>query len=348
MFNGEQKQEQEQEQKKKTPYAYVWLLMKGDSYLPGLYVSIYSVLRTNPTADLVVMVTNDVSEQARNTLKQLTLNIVEVPYITINSKPLKTKRQQEIYKNWISDSYTKWNLLTLHYEKVLFLDGDTIILRNLDHLFNLNTPAAPFGNPFVKPIGYLDTHLTSKKAADGYLPHAATITPSEVMNCLTKNGMLFTASTILLSPNITDYNNYIKMVKSMEPFGFSKCNSMVDEQSLAYYYSIIKKTNWTNIHHRYNYINWKKGFLQLDDVPYVMHYFSDKKPWNMKYNEWLDVICWWKLASDALSKTSIKPADIKLDPEQIELTDAHTDTFTRTLFKQPNTYSCLDIINLKI
>lgn len=329
--------------------AYVWLLMKGDSYLPGIYTSIYSVLRTNPKADLVVMVTKDVSSTARNLLSKI-VKLVDIDYIRFNTRQLKTKKQQELYSKWLSVAYTKWNVLKLiQYKKILFLDGDTIVLHNIDHLFNLQAPAAPFNNPFVKPIGNINSHLEGKKGNDKYLLHDTLISKREVYNCLTKNGMIFTASTILLEPSDADFNKYIDMVKSMEPFGFSNCHSMVDEQSLAYYYSFKKNVNWINIHSRYNYINWKKGFLEINDIPYIMHYFSEKKPWNMKYDEWPDVICWWKMAIESVQKTNINCTDLYLDAEQYELAINANDDFTKSLYNKqlPNTdaiKSCMDLI----
>ena len=61
--------------------AYVWLLMKGDSYLPGIFTSVYSIVRTTPDADLVVMVTPDVGSSAIATLSLIATHIVQVKYL---------------------------------------------------------------------------------------------------------------------------------------------------------------------------------------------------------------------------------------------------------------------------
>ena len=36
-------------------YAFVWLLMKGDRYLPGVLLSAYSIKRNKTENDLVIM-----------------------------------------------------------------------------------------------------------------------------------------------------------------------------------------------------------------------------------------------------------------------------------------------------
>jgi lipopolysaccharide biosynthesis glycosyltransferase len=325
--------------------AYVWLLMKGDSYLPGIFTSVYSILRTNPDADLVIMVTPDVSTSAKEILMKVATHLFYIDYISIDSKPLKSQKQRELYAKWVSVAYTKWNMLAVPYKKALFVDGDTIVLDNIDYLFKMQTPAAPFNNPFVKPLGYIKDYLIGQRGSDNYLVHGAKITPKVVNDCLNKDGMLFTASAVLLSPNFDDYFSYLKMLKTMEPFGFTKCHSMVDEQSLAYFYSDVKKVDWYNIHQVFNYINWKEGFLAPNDTPIILHYFSEKKPWVMKYNEWPDVICWYKMAAESLEKTHSIPVDIKLDTEQIKLAKTHKDEWIKKYTgKLKNVSSCLDLI----
>ena len=82
--------------------AYAWLFMKGDFYLPGVFTSVYSCLRTNPNADLVVMVTDDVSQHARNMLLKVATHLFSIPYISFQSKQMKTERQRQLYGSWIA------------------------------------------------------------------------------------------------------------------------------------------------------------------------------------------------------------------------------------------------------
>lgn len=330
-------------------YAYVWLIMKGDAYLPGVFVSMYSVKRTNPNADLVVMVTDDVTSEARERLEFVADHIYDVPYLSYKMTDMLTKKQNESYGSWMHVSCTKWNVLSLPYDKVLFLDADTIVTSNIDHLFDLPTPAAPFNNPFTKPFGWLPTYLKGNKGDDGYLQHGERVMPKVVDTMLHRKGTLLTASCVLLSPSQDDFKNYKKMMNSYKVYGkHTKCYSGFDEQSIAEFYSIQKKATWYNIHHRYNYIGWKRGFLCYDDVPFVIHYISPNKPWDMKWNEWEDVISWYKMADEALSTHELLPEDIYLIDENISLARSNPDTYVKEFTGDTRINSILDLQKHKI
>jgi len=320
--------------------AYVWLMMKGDSYLPGIFTSVYSVLRTDPNADLVVMVTDDVSKHAREMLLKVATHLFDIPYLSYDTKPLKTPRQRELYSEWISSSYSKWNALALPYKKVVLLDGDTINLDNTDVLFELNTPAMLFNSPFNRPIGKIPNTWKGCKGVDGYLLHNEKVKATDVKTVLQKGGILPTSATVVLTPSLADYEEYIKLIKSMQPFGF-QCDNGTDEQSICLYYSEYKILDFTNIHQRYNYIGWKDGFLVKGDVPYVIHYFSDTKPWNTAYNTYEDIISWYKMADEAIEKTHINPDDINLTSQNVQAVKKAKDTFIK---KHINVKSVLDIL----
>ncbi len=49
----------------------------------------------------------------------------------------------------------------MRYEKVLFLDADTVILSNIDHLFELKAPAATFSSPWAQPWGANGSGMTN-------------------------------------------------------------------------------------------------------------------------------------------------------------------------------------------
>lgn len=321
--------------------AYTWLFMKGDAYLPGIFTSVYSVLRTDPEADLVVMVTDDVSENAKSLLMKVATHLFYIPYLAFESKPLRTARQREIYDKWITSSYSKWNALALPYKKVILIDGDTIHTDNTDVLFTLQAPAMPFNNPFNRPIGVVPSTWKGAKGKDHYMLHGVKVPAQDIVSVLHKGGILPTAAPVVLTPSLADYEEYIKLIKSMQPFGYPNCNNGPDEQSICWYYSAHKKLDWSNIHHRYNYIGWKDGFLLKGDVPYIIHYFSDTKPWDTNFDTYEDIISWYKMAGEAIEKTNIKPEDIKLTTQNVNAAKKAKDTFIK---KHINVNSVLDIV----
>ena len=331
----------------KNIYAYVWLLMKGDSYLPGIITSVYSVKRTNFKADLVVMVTPDVSEKSREIILKCATHICEVPYITISSLPLKSARQKEMYSHWINSAYTKLNILALPYDKVIFMDADTIHLKSSFELFQMNTPAAPYANPFVRPLGNIKDHYIGRRGSDGYPIHNAEINKKLINTILKNGGILPISSSLIITPNIEDYNNYLKMlneyVENKQPFGYSKCINGYDEQSICKYYSEIENKNWRAVHQRYNYIAWKNGFLAKGDYPYVLHYMSENKPWLMDPAKYDDLISWYKMASEAIDKLRLDSNDLFLKKEYLEMAMNTDDTFIKKFI---DVDSCLFIKDL--
>lgn len=323
-------------------HAYVWLFMKGDSYLPGIFTSVFSVSRTNPNADLVVMVTNDISQAARKILKKVATHLYDIPYISFESKRMKTDRQQKMYENWIATSYSKWNALALPYDKIILVDGDTIHTENTDELFDLQAPACPFASPFIKPMGYIESHYTDLPSGrDGYPLHNTQVPTNLILDTLNLGGVVLTSTPVLIEPSVDDFYAYQQMVKSMQPFGFPKCHSMLDEQSIAYFYASVKKQSFTTIHQRYNYYPWKDKFLFHGDVPRIIHFFSDTKPWSIKFDAYPDVICWYKMAALGIETVKIKPNDIALTQENVESAKKATDTYIKKFIRVVDVTSIL-------
>ena len=77
-------------------YAWVTLVMCGDSYAPGAIATGQSLLLTRTCADLICMVTPDVSAAARAALSTV-WQVVEVPYMEYP-----TPRRDDVYfGSWI-------------------------------------------------------------------------------------------------------------------------------------------------------------------------------------------------------------------------------------------------------
>lgn len=325
------------------PYAYAWLFMKGDFYLPGVFVSAYSIRRTNPNADLVVMITPDVSKHAQEMLLLVATHLFYIPYISLESKPMKTARQQQLYGTWIGSSYTKWNVLAMPYKKVILIDGDTVHTENTDELFDLQAPAMPMASPYIKPLGTVQNPYDGDVSFDGYPEHGKQLSIEMINKILNQGGVLPTSTPALIEPSLDDYNEYLETTKKMQPFGFPECHSGFDEQSISNYYANVKKVAYTNIHQRYNYYPWKDGFVFDGDVPRIIHFFSDTKPWTVDFDKYPDVITWYKMAAAAVEYAGIKAEDISITTKNTTAASAATDEFTHKFIKQGDV---LDILGL--
>jgi len=287
-------------------YAYVWLLMKGDKYMPGIFTSAYSVKKTESKCDLVVMVTKDVSVLARKELSKI-MKVIEIDYLTYQSEMKMSDKQLKMYSSWATDAYTKWQCLSLNYDKILFLDADILVLKNMDHLFELNTPAAIINDTDFK------MYPNTKKDSLGRLEFNTFVDATDLKNNLFNQGvingkgMVINASCVLLSPSKEAYNGYLKMMEpyKKKPYGHN-CASMYDEQSLVEFY--LDKP-WHVISKNYSLIPWHPEGYGWDEI-YAYHYAYIPKIWlldashpNQQYN---DVKIWANVQLEAEKKYNTK------------------------------------------
>lgn len=301
---------------KKTPFAYITLVMKGDSYVPGALVLGCSLRHSKTSHALICMVTADVSGKARQQLELVYDQVVEVPLLEFKCKPLRTVKQNELYSSWISASFTKWNCLKqTNYEKVLFLDSDLVVLQNLDELFTLPAPAGTFSSPWAAPYAGMSAKRDASRGDGIYNPYLGLKHGDKVSSSILRKGFyeksfVCIGTSVLLAPSVEDFEYLIKMVKGREPFGFEDCNSGFDEQSIARLY-YEKEVRWHHISQVYNFIPWHPEWLEdpkggddtrgsetkgtgTKDTPYLFHYFgSVDKPWKTDRRKWLDVEPWW-------------------------------------------------------
>ena len=310
--NQELKLEASNKNVKKQEYAFAWLLMRGDSYTPGIFTSVHSIARTKKCSqddfNTVVMVTPDVSEEAIIELKKKCDYIVRIDYLQHSTKAMRTEKQRELYGSWIDVSYTKWRCLCLPFKKIIFLDADVIALDSISSLFLLSTPAGHFSSAFAKPCGKMKNPYVDKSIIgdDGYARHGITISKDMIEEGLYNKLSTVHATSIVLKPSVEDFNKYVNMLETefKNGFGFDT-NSGADEQSIVYYYSIYKNGPnklWTNIHQRYNFHSWKTERFLKNEMPYVIHFMSQPKVWKMKVSEYEDLVNWYIMFVDALEK----------------------------------------------
>ncbi|KAJ1413864.1 Nucleotide-diphospho-sugar transferase [Sesbania bispinosa] len=111
---------------KSTDEAYVTLLY-GDEFLLGVRVLGKSIRNTRSNKDMVVLVSDGVSDYAKNLL-QADGWIVEKISLLANPNRVRPKRFWGVY--------TKLKIFNMtNYKKVVYLDADTVVVKNIDDLF---------------------------------------------------------------------------------------------------------------------------------------------------------------------------------------------------------------------
>ncbi|XP_031496760.1 UDP-glucuronate:xylan alpha-glucuronosyltransferase 2 isoform X1 [Nymphaea colorata] len=108
--------------------AYVTVLHSSELYACGAITLAQTLLQTNTTRDLVILVDRSISPQTRLSLQSAGWKVREITRIR---NPFAKKNSYNEY------NYSKLRLWQLtRYDRVVFIDSDILVLRNLDVLFD--------------------------------------------------------------------------------------------------------------------------------------------------------------------------------------------------------------------
>ena len=262
-------------------FAWVTLVMLGDRYVQGALVLAHSLRLTKTKADIVVLVTPDVTAVARVALAQIFTSVIEVPYLEGTFNHHLTSKQQFRYGKFMSKLPTKFHALNLtQYDKIMLMDADAIVQSNADDLFDLAAPAGVW--EFYPEIA---KNTTAGRALVG-LKHGDKV-PEKLVDLAFEQTFVCWGTSLLLEPSKADFEAVVKMAKA--GFGKMRCPSGFEEQVLASYY----KNKWTKISSRYSLVPWKNWGDETTAV--ILHFYSDKKPWEYPLSEenvWEDIKIW--------------------------------------------------------
>ena len=112
-------------------------LITSEDFVPGLIAMLHSLAKTRPHyKHVVVLVTSQVGPSCRRKLlaklapcAALHVEILDVPAIANPNAAVHVQ-------GWINAGYTKLHIFNMtSFEKVVYIDADTLILDNVDHLF---------------------------------------------------------------------------------------------------------------------------------------------------------------------------------------------------------------------
>jgi len=251
-----------------------------------------SFKRHNKGIDTLVMVTRDVSNKLKERLAKTFDKVIVVNY-TFCSTIYPNKRTLDRYVGWINYSFTKWKcLLFEEYDKVLFIDADSIILDNIEEIFKLKTPAGCFFNTHGKNKIYPDGSLY-----DPYYPanmaNGNTISKKMIESGY-KKGYSFVedASFVLLKPSKEKYNEMISLHRKNNYFIYpTNVKSGPDEFIMTKLYD-----DWTSISPAYDF-RWKFTEFKWDVKPKVFNFIGAEKPWAVSPDKYKDLHLWWDEAN---------------------------------------------------
>ncbi|KAF6154778.1 hypothetical protein GIB67_032390 [Kingdonia uniflora] len=107
--------------------AYVTVLHSSETYVCGAITLAQSIIQTNTTKDLVLLADKSITEKSRRALQTAGWKIKNIDRIR------SPYAKRGAYNEWNYSKLRIWQLS--EYDKIIFIDSDVIILKNIDKFF---------------------------------------------------------------------------------------------------------------------------------------------------------------------------------------------------------------------
>ncbi|KAL3834977.1 hypothetical protein ACJIZ3_009713 [Penstemon smallii] len=115
--------------RKRQREAYATVLHSANVYVCGAIAAAQSIRLTGSTKDLVILVDETISQYHRNGLELAGWKVRTIQRIR------NPKAEKNAYNEWNYSKFRLWQLTD--YDKIIFIDADMLILRNIDFLFGM-------------------------------------------------------------------------------------------------------------------------------------------------------------------------------------------------------------------
>jgi len=265
--------------------AYVTFIIRNDSYLPGALVFAYALKLQQTQHDLICIVSDQVSKQAQDALRQLYDDVLVIDEVFVPHK----RRQERQDRPYLFSRFNAFRLgpdgdLNKAYQKIVLADCDVLPLRDFDTLFRVETPAGIINEKkeycmqyengeYIIPDSVYDDGTWNWHQIYADVPHG-TLIPKEITDRIVhdKANMGVNASIYVLKPSQKMYESIIDDVLD---------KNVTQEISLynwpeMQYITTKLSGEWHNVDLRYSSFN---GY-PIIDVLYGIH-FAGLKPWNI-------------------------------------------------------------------
>lgn len=135
-------------------YCYTSLLA-SDDYLPGILGLYYSLSLTKPKYPFILIAVDSLSDFVFMQLEKYNIEYIKV-------KDIACYYDEQKENNRYFCTVNKIYALNLPYDKIFFIDGDSIILHNLDYVFEQTPPRANMAGLYGHENGIAGGYLLVK------------------------------------------------------------------------------------------------------------------------------------------------------------------------------------------
>lgn len=118
--------------------AYATILHSAHVYVCGAIAAAQSIRLAGSTRDLVILVDETISDYHRSGLEAAGWKIRTIQRIR------NPKAEKDAYNEWNYSKFRLWQLTD--YDKIIFIDADLLVLRNIDFLFGMPEISATGNN----------------------------------------------------------------------------------------------------------------------------------------------------------------------------------------------------------
>ncbi|WMV11943.1 hypothetical protein MTR67_005328 [Solanum verrucosum] len=132
---------------KKPREAYVTVIHSSEAYVCGAIALAQSIILTNSTRDLVLLADDSISPKSLHGLRAAGWKIKKIKRIRSPHAP------KNAYNEWNYSKLRIWQLI--EYDKVIFIDSDFVVFRNIDQFFSYPELSAAGNDGYIFNSGVM-------------------------------------------------------------------------------------------------------------------------------------------------------------------------------------------------
>ncbi|KAI8995485.1 glycosyltransferase family 8 protein [Trametes punicea] len=299
--------------------AYLTLLTTK-SYLPGVLVLHKSLLDVGSKYPLVVMATPALPREVRDVVIRRGIAIRDIDPLN----PKNGHHELAMHDSRFAETWTKLRVFELvEYERLVVLDADMVIRRNMDELMDMDLPKDQIAAVHVcacnpRRLPHYPKDWTRENCAHTSVSHPEALThPPQIEETSPRPYTLLNSGVVVIHPSLEvfeDIRRFVEESPQVREFIFP------DQDLLAAYF----KGRWRPLPWCYNALKTLRTIhpeVWRDEEVRCVHYILKDKPWMVPpgtgdpqdeiVNKW-----WWDVYEDLRAEMS------KSDPEGWKLVDS--------------------------
>ncbi len=266
--------------------AFVTFVMMNDKFVPGALVFAHAIKKQKIHADVICMITPEVSKNAKTALKTIYDDVITIDPIIIHHHD-RQKRQDRpfLFTKLQAFRLGKDGDLNKSYEKIIIADADILPICDYESLFDIKAPAGIINEhkhhcvesndgKYIKHSYHKDTSSWRWHYIYRSCPHGFMI-PKKITDRVKddKKNLGVNVCLCRIDPNMTEYHSILNDLNNQavkELIATFPCPEM---QYLTLKYS----GSWHNIDIKYASFN---GYPDIN-ILFGTH-FAGQKPWQIK------------------------------------------------------------------